>query len=104
MNAPAYEVGNILYLRESAALGFLEPVRISGVRSNHNDWIYTIQSRASEPIAPSTYGDRISQVTGQVLFFGEEEFVGRCAALRIMEAAAIANLNKIQTDIQNSCD
>jgi hypothetical protein len=104
MSAPTYEVGDILYLRESAALGFLEPVRISGVRSNNGGWVYMIQSRASEPSAPSTYGDRISQVTGQVLFFGEEELIERCAALRIMEAAAIANLNKIQTDIQNSCE
>lgn len=104
MNIPAYGVGEVVYLRESAALGILEAVRISEVRSRSGNWIYSIQARASQPVASSTYGDRISQVTGQVLYFDESELITQCAALDIMEATVLSNLMKIQEMKQSLCD
>lgn len=100
---PSYSVGDVVYLRESAGLGFLEAVRISEVRSRSSEWIYSIQARASQPNSVS-YGDRISHVNGQVLYFSESELISQCEALTIMEAAVSANLIKIQQMKTNLCD
>lgn len=100
---PQYSVGDVVYLRESAGLGFLEAVRISEVRSRSNEWIYAIQARASQPNSVS-YGDRISHVNGQVLYFSESELISQCEALSIMEASVLSNLTKIQQMKSDLCD
>lgn len=91
-----YDVGDVVYLKESAAIGSIESVRISGVHKHNHGWLYTIESRISQPQHASVYGDRVSQVNAQVMLFTEEEFVTYCDALSLAETNALSILSKIQ--------
>lgn len=97
ITAPAYDINEVVYLRESAALGFIEAVRITGVHKYKDGWVYTIGSRVSGPQHAAVYGDRISHVHGQTLYFSEDELVSHCDALILAEANATNNLQRIQS-------
>jgi len=103
MTGPKYNPGDVVYLRESAALGFLEPVKVSSMSFINNVWVYTIQASASQPLAPSLYGDRTSLINGAVLYFTEDEMIDQCTALTLAEMRAQAVLLAIQTKKQKYC-
>lgn len=103
MSVPTYDVGDIAYLRESAALGFIEAVRITGVHKYNNEWVYTVGSRVANPQHEAVYGDRISQVHAQTLYFSENELVTLCDALALAEANALNNLQRIQAQRLSIC-
>lgn len=100
---PVYDIGDIVYLRESAALGFLEPVKISGVSLSRQGWIYAIEAKAGLPRAPSHFGDRITAVQGMILYFSEDEFVVQCDAMALVEANLEAQLTRIQLQRASVC-
>ncbi len=104
MSTPLYDINDIVYLRESAALGFIEAVRISGVSKHHTGWIYTLEARTAQPTAPSLYGDRISFTNRATLYFSENELLGLCDALDLAETHALSVLQKIQAQKQQYCD
>ena len=103
INQPLYEPGDILYLLESAALGFLEAVRISGMMYGPNGWLYTVSAKASQPTAPSHFGDRITAVQGATLYFSEDEFVLVCDAQALVEANLQAQLDRIKLQRAAQC-
>jgi uncharacterized Fe-S radical SAM superfamily protein PflX len=100
---PIYERGNTVYLRESAAAGFLEVQTISGVQRGRNTWIYTVTVRPASPHAPH-YGERRSLVNGATLFFDECEFIDMCTALELAEAYHVNQLNVIQARLASYCN
>lgn len=87
-----YNPGDVVYLRESAAIGQLEPVKISGAHLINNGWLYTIAVRTSPP--DGALGDRRSAVSREVLYFSEDEFVTLHDALVLTEANALAAYNR----------
>ncbi len=94
---PAYDIGDKAYIRESAAIGFLEAVVISGVvRGQFNNWLYTYRAGVSRPVPSQTYGDRRSLVTGASLYLDESELIAYPEALRLIEANLQASLDRIQ--------
>ena len=96
-NTPKYSVGDIVYLRESAALSRLEAVRINGiVLGPNNNWLYSIAVGIRQPSAPPVYGDRISLVTNKILYFSEDELVTVCDALVMSEANALLQFQSIR--------
>jgi len=103
MTPPKFDINDTVYLRESAALGFLEAVRITGVHKYKDGWVYTIGSRVANPRHPATFGDRISHVHGQTLYFSEDEFVTHCDALFLAEANATNMLQRIQSQRMAIC-
>jgi len=94
-NGPRYKVNDVVYLRESAAIGFLEAVIISGVTWGSNQWLYSVRAGISQRNA-THYGDKVSFVNGAQLLFTEEEFIPLCTALDLIEA----NLQRQLADIQ----
>jgi hypothetical protein len=103
INPPTYDIGDVVYLRESAALGFLEAVVISGISRGPNNWVYSIVARAGQPAAPALYGDRITAVQGMILYFSEDEFVTVCDAQALVEANLQAQLDRIQLQRASQC-
>lgn len=100
---PLYDLNDVVYLKESAALGFLEAVTIGGIRLTSEGWSYTIKARASLPQAPSFMGDRISAVHGATLYFSEDEFVDKCDALALVEANLQRQLDRVQAQRESAC-
>lgn len=102
MNNPKYTFGSVVYLKESAALGFLEAVTISGVHATSNSWLYTINASLSPP-SPGNYLDRRSMVNTQQLYYSEDEFVTKCDAYVLAEANAKATYDRIKATRRTFC-
>jgi hypothetical protein len=98
-----YDVGEVVYLRESAALGFLEAVRISGAMRQNGRWLYSVTARPAGPTAVAHHGDRITAVHGMILYFTESEFVTHCDALSLAEANAQRQLQQLQAQRTSLC-
>lgn len=103
MDPPLFDRGDVVYLRESAALGFLEAVKINGAMLGPQGWLYSVAARIGSPRAPSHIGDRISAVNGMTLFFTEDEFVEHCEALALVEANLQTQLDRIQAQRASAC-
>ena len=80
-NAPVYSPRDVVYIKESAALGFLEAVVINTVVRTNDQWLYTIRVGTASPVAPPIYGDRRSLVHGATVYFTEDELITHCDAL-----------------------
>ena len=103
-NSPKFNIGDLLYIRESAALGFLEPVKIRTILKNSSGWLYTINAGMSGPNVPQIYGDRRLFVNGATLYLDETELISYCDALQLSIANAQANLNKLLALQTGICD
>ena len=102
-SAPAFNIGQVVYLRESAALGRLEAMRISGIHMATDEWIYTITLDGPAQRSTATFGDRVSLITGAILTYTESEFVLLCDALALAEANAQRALDKVQAQRAALC-
>lgn len=94
---PLYKINDVVYLKESAALGFLEAVRISGVTKTSTTWLYTVYAGRMGAIAPSHFGDRKSMTEANFLNFTEDEFVTECEALTLTQANLQNQLDKVKS-------
>lgn len=103
MNSPTYSINDVVYLKESAAIGFLEAVRISSVTLGQIGWIYTVNFNASRPVNASTYGDRIVFNQGAAVYYTENEFVNHCEALTMALAYHQAAVSKISAQLEALC-
>jgi hypothetical protein len=80
MSSPLYAPRDVVYIKESAALGFLEPQRIVGAHLGQDGWLYTITTNLNVAGA-GVYMDRRSMVNGQILYYSESELVTYCEAM-----------------------
>lgn len=103
MTNPKYNFGDVVYLKESAALGFLEAMRISGVHLGQSGWMYTVDVSQRQPQAASFYGDRRSFVHHTKLYFTEDEFVVLCDALLLAETNAQLTLDRLRAQRAALC-
>lgn len=103
MNSPTYGVNDVVYLKESAARGFLEAVRISFVTLGQSGWIYTVNFNASRPVNAPTYGDRIVFNQGAAVYYTENEFVNHCEALTLALNYHQAAVAKITVQLEALC-
>lgn len=90
-------------MKESAALGFLEPHTISGVYRGQGGWVYTITVRPNMPVNSPHFGERRSMVNGATLHFQECEFVGLCEALSLAESYHVRQLDLIRARLNTYC-
>lgn len=101
--APLYNIGDRVYLRESAGLGFLEAVYITGIATNNaGQWIYSYSSKPRDGMN-QTYGDRRSVVNGFVLYLTDGDIIDFCSALHLAIQSVQANLTKLQNMQQAFC-
>lgn len=103
MNSPTYNINDVVYLKESAAKGFLEAVRIAGVSLGRSGWIYTVSFNASRPINSPTYGDRIVSNTSSAVYYTADEFLDHCSALTLMLNYHQSAVDKITAQIEALC-
>ena len=103
-DSPKFQIGDLLYIRESAALGYLEPVKIRTILKNSGGWLYTIAAGLPAATVPQIYGDRRLLVNGATLYVDEHELLSYCDALRLAVANAQANLNKLMALQTSACN
>lgn len=90
---PKYNVDDVVYIRASAKIGFLESYRISGItQARKNKWSYQVKFVPYSGNT-ATLGDAIT-ATGKLvvgeIYFAEEELLTLCEALDLQ----IENLNR----------
>jgi len=101
--SPQYSVGDIVYLRKSANVGFIEAYKVDGVRQDSSGiWFYKIEIPA-QPGTDRTFGDRISLRNGVVFELAEHELCTYCEALNIAIAAVRNNLNTLTALWEQHC-
>lgn len=105
MAEPTYDIGDVVYIKESAALGHLEAAKIDSVsKGRSGEWVYTIATPGANPTAPSQFGDRKSFQAMGVLYFTDSELLDKCAALTIMEAYFQRQLTYVQNLKASLCE
>lgn len=101
MSNPVFNVGDTVYLRSSAGIGFLETLRISGIHKTSAGWVYTVYNAPSINNINYSMGDRKSLVNGAVIYFSESEFISYCDALTLIETNLSTRLDQVRTLIAN---
>lgn len=101
MSNPIYKHGDVIYLRESAMLGFLESYEISGIEFNpgSNQWVYKISVRYKHPASTSIDANQLQPV--RQLYFREAELINLCEALDIAITETENRLTKLK-DVRNA--
>lgn len=95
--APLYNQGDTVYLRDSAALGFLEAYIVHTITHRPDGLIvYSLSTHLKPPAANMTMGDRNTGRVLHPLTFFEHELVSYCDAL----ALAVANTQKQLAKLQ----
>jgi len=95
--APLYNIGSTVYLRESAALGFLEAYIVKEMAYQPNGKLfYTLSTSIRPPDAVQTIGDRITGRQNLPIRFYEEDLIAYREALEL----CITNLQTQLTALQ----
>ena len=103
MDNPAYHENDVVYLRESASIGFLEAIRIGSIIRYNGQWLYGATNLVKNPIAPPFYGDRITVSHTGTVFYTEDELITICEALDMAEENAQRVLDAIRVQKANLC-
>lgn len=101
-----YDIGDTVYLRESAALGFLEAYIIKSLRViPDGNVLYKLIVSLKQPVSGQTMGDRVVGVQEIPLEMYESDLVSYCDALELCEINLASQLANIQSLRSNSdCD
>ena len=95
--APIYSPGDTVYLKDSAALGFLEAYIVQSIHHLPDSTIrYRLSTHLKPPTANMTMGDRNRGTILKSLSLFESELVPYCEAL----ALAIDNVTKQLASLQ----
>ncbi len=83
MAAPLYSIGQTVYLRESAAIGFLEAIIVFRVGSETDGtWVYSASFAGKQPTLP-LFGELVSHSNGRVILYNETELVLKSEAVEL---------------------
>ena len=102
--APTYSINDVVYLRSSAARGFIEAVRISGITQNATSggWLYQIRIESKPPIG-QTVGDYVDLKKELDFYLTEDELINFCAAAALVEQQLTRRLARIQAKRDELC-
>jgi len=104
MSLPIYQVDDIVYLIESANVGFIESYRITGVRQDSAGWWYNISVEARAPVGGQTYGDRITLRRDLDFELQEASLCDYCTAVGRALAAARAQVARLEALYAAQCE
>lgn len=91
-----YSPGDVVYLKESAAIGFLEPAKIHGAHLGQNGWMYSVNNA----IMFGGATERRSNINTQTIYYTEDEFLLLGDALVLVEANAKAAYDRAKAQRQ----
>lgn len=106
--APLYNVGDTIYILESAKIGNLESYKVDGITWNQQSsgWLYIINIKRSNDGSLTGrenalgFGDRPGTYT---LLFSEQEIITYCLALTYAQAHHTRKLQAINALISSKC-
>jgi len=97
MSTPRFQQHDIVYLSESAKVGFIESYEVSGIRQDASGrWMYLIMIPHRPSAGNATYGDRITLRQNVDFELSESELTTYCEAVDLALVAARSTLARIQ--------
>ncbi len=96
MATTLYNIGDVVYLRESAGLGFLESIKVSAIYIPTTTRVVYYSTTYKNNPCSVTFGDRITHVDNPLMYFEEDELITYELALSLVEANTSAKLAQIQ--------
>lgn len=92
---PTYNIGDVVYSKESAALGELDAFKIGSIhQKSPGVWVYQFYINKRPP-DQQTVEDRIDLRTTSNLFFEESDLINLCGALHLAITNVQARINKV---------
>jgi hypothetical protein len=99
-----FEVDDVVYLVESAKLGFLESYKVKGIRQDsQGQWWYTFVVSQRSTTATATVGDSNTLKHQSRWELAEAELTTYCEALGSAEMYLQAQLDKVQLLRRSAC-
>lgn len=92
-----YNTNDIVFIKQSADSGFLEPVRIVSVHKNNTTWVYEI-SRQNKGRPEVTFGERIyfPYNTANPIYMTESNLISKSTALTLAKAYLTERLQQLE--------
>ncbi len=107
MDKPLYEIGEVVYLAESAKIGMLESVTIVAIYADANVWVYTLSYATRAALAPiaslPTFGDMYSKNLNYKSLANESELLTACDAYSLIEQVLVTRLEQVRALIAGQC-
>lgn len=102
---PIYQIDDIVYLKASAVLGFLESYKITNLFYDpaRNTWVYSIDLKPNPSGAPTSIGDHITLKNNHTLFFIEDELITFCDAAHDVKSNLELRLARIIAQLEARC-
>jgi len=102
---PAFDIGDVVYLKSSAEIGFIEATRISNIGYNTLTKLpmYLI-SRQPKPPQEATVGDQVDLKSDLDYWLTEDELLVYCDALDMAITAQEAQLAKLRARRDAQCN
>lgn len=96
MSNPEYNIGDVVYLIESAKVGSLESYTISSIRQDANGvWYYNI-AMPSRPVRATTVGDQNNLQHDVAISLTGDQLTDYCTAVETIETYFQMQLVRIQ--------
>lgn len=93
-----YNIGDAVYLRDSAAIGFLECYAVSQIHIlPGNDVVYELSSSFVAPTTTPLFGDRVTHRVRPVLNFRESELITKNDAIDLAKSALEIQLAALES-------
>jgi hypothetical protein len=101
---PMYKKDDVVYLKESAMIGFVESYKINGIRldSRLNKWVYEINISHRGP-ETSTMIDMVNLRSNEKLSFYEDELTDFCDAVQLAYTHAQERVAFLQAQLSARC-
>jgi hypothetical protein len=101
---PVWSIGDVVYLRESAAIGFLEAHAIAAIHILNGRIIYYMKSSIAPPPAIAGFGERITHQNRASLYWEESELISYCDALKLCQLNLQTQLAAIEAKLAGCPD
>ena len=100
---PTYNPGDVVYLSESAAIGFIEAYRIVHAQFNADGTVaYVLDTSVKSPTV-ATFGDMVGPPRYAKLTINESDLVDYCGALTLAISALQSQLSSLQAKKDSIC-
>lgn len=100
---PIYNPGDIVYLKESAAIGFLEAYKVVHAKFNADGTVaYVLDTSVKSPTV-ATFGDMVGPPRYSALTINESDLVDYCGGLDLAIAVHERQLASLQAKRASIC-
>ena len=102
---PEYNVGDVVYLESSAAIGRLDAFKISGIKQTQQGrWVFRVDISKKPPHQQFIGDSYDGRTLESSIYYTAEELISHCDALDIMVAQLELQIQHVESQVAEVCD